>query len=63
MGREDKRRQNQFDNPLVVGIVGHVQIEELPKIKKYFEELEGFRLVFFKTSTGKLYIKEGEGYD
>jgi hypothetical protein len=49
---------NKFDAPLVVGIVGHADIDLLPEIKYYFENLDGFRLIYFKTSSEKLYIWE-----
>lgn len=45
---------------VVVGIVGHADVDALPKIKTYFDQLGGFRLVFFKTSSEKLYIREGK---
>ena len=50
---------NKIDAPVVVGIIGHTDIDLLPEIKKYFENLDGFRLVYFKTSSEKLYIWEG----
>ena len=49
---------NHFDAPVVVGLVGHTDIDKLQDIKDFFENLEGFRLVFFKTSSEKLYIVE-----
>ena len=52
--------KDQLNEPLVIGIVGHCEIESLHEIKKFFQNLKGFRLVFFKTSTDKLYIKEGD---
>ena len=49
-----------FNAPVVVGIIGHTDIEKLPEIKVFFENLNGFRLIYFKTSSEKLYIKEGD---
>ena len=43
---------------LVVGIIGHTNIETLSEIKSYFGKLDGFNLVYFKTSSEKLYIRE-----
>jgi len=47
----------KFD--VVIGIVGHTNIETLPKIKAIFDNFEGFSLVYFVTSSSKLYIVEG----
>jgi len=59
---EDKIRKgnNAFDTPVTIGIVGHCDIDNLARIKQILENLEGFDLVFFKTSSGKLWIKEGD---
>lgn len=51
--------EKTFNPKIVVGIIGHVDIENLTQIKDFFEKLEGFTLVYFKTSSEKLYIKEG----
>jgi hypothetical protein len=48
------------DNVLVVGFVGHCSIEHIARIKKQVEQLSDFKIVFFKTSSDKLWIKEGE---
>lgn len=55
--------KDQLNEPLVIGIVGHCEIEILPEIKKFLQNLDGFRLVFFRTSTDKLYIKEEDADD
>ena len=60
MIRKEKIEQDQLDAPMVVGMVGHIPVEQLAELKRYLRDLEGFRLVFFKTSTGRLYIKEGD---
>jgi len=52
------------NNPLVVGFVGHVSIDNLKKFKDMIENTSYFHMVFFKTSSEKLWIKEGgEGND
>lgn len=48
-----------FNAPVTIGIVGHCDIEDLSRLKQVIQELEGFDLVFFKTSSGRLWIKEG----
>jgi hypothetical protein len=46
---------------LSVGFIGHCSVEKLSEIKKFVEtEIPGFHLVFFKVSSTKLWIKEGE---
>ena len=51
--------KNRINTPVVVGIIGHSDIEILPEIKHFFENLDNFNLVCFKTSSEKLYIVEG----
>jgi hypothetical protein len=48
------------NNDIVIAFVGHAVIEDLADIKKAVESISGFRVVFFKTSSDKLWIKEGE---
>jgi hypothetical protein len=48
------------NNSIVIAFVGHSTIEELADIKKQVEQLPGFKVVFFKTSSDKLWIKEGD---
>ena len=54
--RKEKIMTKKFD--VVIGIVGHTNIETLPKIKAIFDNFEGFSLVYFVTSSSKLYIVE-----
>jgi len=49
-----------FDADVTVGIVGHCPIETLQELKRTLEAISDFDLVFLKTSSGKLWIKEGE---
>ena len=56
-GREEKAG---FGAPLVVGLVGHCQVDALPKLKEFLDTLEGFEIIFFKVGSGKLWIKEEE---
>lgn len=48
------------NNTIVVGFIGHTTIENLAFIKKQVEQLPGLKIVFFKTSSDKLWIKEGD---
>ena len=58
---EDKIRQekNGFNAPVTVAFVGHIPIELLQTLKESIESISGFDVVFFKTSSGRLWIKEG----
>lgn len=47
-------------SPVTVGVVGHIQIEDLAELKRTLEGVQGFKIVFFKTSSSKLWIQEGE---
>lgn len=44
---------------IVVGFVGHIPIDDLASLKKQIETISNFKIIFFKTSSGKLWIKEG----
>lgn len=59
---EGKTRQNKtgFTTIVTVGVVGHCPIETLQELKHLLEALDSFDMVFFKTSSGKLWIKEGD---
>lgn len=43
---------------VVIGFVGHTEIELLPQIKRTVENISGFNLIFFKTSSNKLLLVE-----
>ena len=63
---EDKKKQekkNGFEAVVTVGIVGHCPIEKLPELKHAIEAVSDFDLVFFKTSSGRLWIKDGDNGD
>ena len=51
--------ENSKPDVLVVAFVGHCDIEHLASIKKQVERISDFKIVFFKTSSDKLWIKEG----
>ena len=50
---------NQNSNSLVVGFIGHTSIENLSLIKRQVDQIPGLKIVFFKASSDKLWIKEG----
>lgn len=46
---------------LSIGFIGHCSVEKISEIKRFIEsEIPGFHLVFFKVSSSKLWLKEGE---
>lgn len=49
----------KIQDNLVVGIVGHVSIENLQSLKETVEKLPFFKIIYFKTSSEKLWIMEG----
>ena len=59
---KEKKIQNGdiFNNPVTVGFVGHISIDALSKLKEAVGAVKEFDLVFFKTSSGRLWIKEGD---
>lgn len=46
-----------------IGFVGHCSLDALPHIKQIVETIPDFKLVFFKTTSSKLWIKEAEYED
>ena len=50
---------DQNNDVLVVGIVGHVDIADIREFKELIETTPYFKTIFFKTSSEKLWIKEG----
>ncbi len=51
---------NGNNNVIVIGFVGHTTIESLVQIKREIESLPNLKIIFFKTSSSKLWLKEGE---
>jgi len=51
---------NQFNSTLVVGLVGHLHPKDLKDFTELIEQLPYFKTVFFRTSSEKLWIKEGD---
>jgi hypothetical protein len=49
---------------LSIGFIGHCSVERISEVKRFVEsEIPGFHLVFFKVSSSKLWLKEGEQLD
>ena len=62
---EDKEKQGKKNVDVIVTIaaVGHIPLEHLPNFKHTIEAIPKFNLIILKTSSGKLWIKEGnDGY-
>lgn len=53
--------KNKINAPVILGIVGHTDVDNLAKIKKILENIDGFKIIFFKTSSEKLFITEAGG--
>ena len=60
MEEKSKEKKYNFNPVLTVGIVGHCPIETLQELKDLVESLPCFQVIFFKTSSEKLWIKEGK---
>ena len=60
MKEKEREENNIFDAPVTVGLVGHCPIEKLPELKEFFQHLEGFDVIFFRTSSGRLWITEDD---
>lgn len=49
--------QNKRYKMMTLGVVGRVDINDLSRIKNAIEEIPGFRVVFFKAASGRLWVK------
>ncbi len=43
---------------MTLGVIGRCNIDDLSQIKKQIEEIPGFRVVFFKTASGRLWVQD-----
>ena len=48
---------NKNHKMMTLGVIGRCDIDDLSQIKKHIEEIPGFRVVFFKTTSGRLWIR------
>ena len=53
------KETNGFNPNVTIGIVGYGDLDTLQEIKYFFSKLSSFTVVYIKTSTGRLWIKEG----
>lgn len=60
MNEEKIKKENNFNIPVTVGMVGHIPIQQTKELKEAVETIKDFDLVFFKISNGRLWIKEGD---
>lgn len=60
MEEKTRRAKNGFDVIVTTAVVGHIPIVQLPDFKHAIESIPNFDLVFIKTSSGRLWIKEGD---
>ena len=54
---KDNSRQVKVD--LTIAIVGHCSLKEALRLKNELDANELFDMIFFKTSSNKLWVKEG----
>jgi nitrate reductase NapAB chaperone NapD len=55
-----KMIKNHSDTPVVIGFIGHVHPQFLEIVKKQVEEIPDLKIVFYKESSGKLWIVSGD---
>jgi hypothetical protein len=53
--------KNKIEAPVVIAVVAHTTIDHLQEIKQTFENLDGFKIIHFVTSSRRLYVTEEEG--
>ncbi len=55
-----RNKQDKFSVIVTTGFVGHCPIENLQELKEILEKLAFLDIVYFKTTSGRLWLKEGE---
>lgn len=55
----EKKGLNGFNPDISIGIVGYGPVQSLNEIQAFFSQLPDFHIVYIKTSSDKLWIKEG----
>lgn len=60
MHESSKDKKNDFETVMTIGIVCHAPLENLNKLKEAVKSVEGLSLVFFKVSSGRIWLKDGE---
>ena len=51
---------NHYDTPIVIGFIGHVHPIFLEEVKTKVETIPHLKIVFYKESSGKLWIVSGD---
>ena len=58
---DTRNRSTEFDPIFTIGIVGKCKLDTLQEVKDFFEMLEGFEIIYIKTTKGKrLWIQEDQ---
>ncbi len=52
------QRQSEFSPRIIIGIIGSTDLDTLRMLKDFFETLDGFTLIYLKTSGNPLYISD-----
>ncbi|MBN2604182.1 MAG: hypothetical protein JXA91_08635 [Candidatus Thermoplasmatota archaeon] len=53
-----KEEKSEFNPRIVVGIVGSSDLDTLNSLKDFFSTLDGFSIVYMRTSGSPLYITD-----
>jgi hypothetical protein len=56
--KENKTHGQQFNPRIIVGIIGSTDLGTLQTLKDFFETLDGFSLIYMRTSGSSLYITD-----
>jgi hypothetical protein len=52
--------QEKYHQMITLGVIGRCDINDLQHIKKDIEKITGFRVVFFKAASGRLWVRMEE---
>jgi len=56
--KENKPHGQQFNPRIIVGIIGSTDLGALQTLNNFFETLDGFSLIYLRTSGSPLYITD-----
>jgi len=56
--KTQSQKQHDFNPRIVVGIVGSTDFNTMQTLKDFFDTLEGFRLIYIKTSGNPIYLTD-----
>jgi hypothetical protein len=57
------QKLHEFNPRIIVGIIGSTDLSTLQTLKDFFDTLDGFTLIYLKTSGNPLYITDKKPFN